>query len=197
MAKTTITTNIGSASISSTQTRTQEDERVVTITLPAGKSGTLSTRTDDDTGIVTVASGHGITDSDTVAVFWTGGVRYNVDVTATTSTTISIDVGDGANLPIATTAVVIAKQLPHVVAFVGDNLEMLAIGCRNRCSVEFFSVVPASLLHYDIPASEGRHWVKSTDTTNPLASDTVATVRVANGGTTETTLQIGLLLTTD
>jgi hypothetical protein len=197
MAKTTITTNIGSASISSTQTRTQEDERVLTITLPAGKSGTLSTRTDDDTGIVAVASGHGITASDTVAVFWDGGVQYNVDVTATDGTTISIDLGDGDNLPIATTAVVIAKQLPHVAAFAGDSLEMLAIGCRNRCSIEFFSSVPASLLHYEIEAGEGRHWVKSTDTTNPLAGDAIATLRAANGGTSEVTLQIGLLLTTD
>jgi len=197
MAKTTITTNIGAVSISSSQTRTQEDERALTITLPAGKAGTVTTRTDNDTAILTVASGHGITDTDTVAVFWAGGYQRNVDVTATTATTISIDAGIGANLPIVTTAIVVSKQLPHVTAFVGDSLDLFAIGCRNRCSVEFFTSVPASLLAYDIVASEGRSWVKSTDTTNPLAGGTVATIRVANGETTETSLYMGLLLSTD
>lgn len=197
MARTTITTNVAGKSISSVIERTQEDARGVTIDLVTGKAGTLSTRTDADTGILTVASGHGITDTDTVAVFWEGGSRYNVDVTATTATTISIDVGSGTDLPVATTAVVVSKQSIHNIAIVGDSLEVLAIGSRQRVSVEFWSASPASLLRYDIPTSEGRHWVKTTDVTNPLAGDTVATVRVANGSTVTATLDIGILASTD
>lgn len=197
MARTTITTNVAGKSISSVIERTQEDARGVTIDLVTGKAGTLSTRTDADTGILTVASGHGITDTDTVAVFWEGGSRYNVDVTATTATTISIDVGSGTDLPVATTAVVVSKQSIHNIAIVGDSLEVFAVGSRQRVSVEFWSASPASLLRYDIPTSEGRHWVKSTDVTNPLAGDTVATVRVANGSTVSATLDIGILASTD
>jgi len=197
MARITKTANIGGSSISAVQERTQEDERVVTIELPAGKSGTLTTRTDDNTGVVTVASGHGITDTDTVAVFWDGGSRYGVDVTATGATTISIDVGSGTNLPAATTAVTVALQSSHAVAFAGDNLSVIAIGCIKRCSVEFLSSAPASLLRYDIAANEGRMWVSSTDETNPLASDTVATVAVSNGSTTAATLRIGIVASTD
>jgi len=197
MARITKTANIGGVSIASSQTRTQEDERVVTITLPAGKSGTLTTRTDNDTGVITVASGHGITDTDTVGVYWDGGSRYGVDVTATSSTTISIDAGSGTNLPTASTAVTVALQSSHAVAFAGDSLEVIAIGCPRRCSVEFLNSSPTSLLRYDIPTSEGRLWVKTTDVTNPLASGTVATVKASNGSTTEATLQIGLLVSTD
>lgn len=118
-------------------------------------------------------------------------------MTATTATTISIDVGSGTDLPVATTEVVVSKQSVHKIAIVGDSLEVLAIGSRQRVSVEFWSASPASLLRYDIPASEGRHWVKTTDVTNPLAGDTVATVRVANGSTVTATLDIGILASTD
>ena len=37
------------------------------------RRGRSTTRTDNDTGIVTVASGHGIMDTDTVDVYWDGG----------------------------------------------------------------------------------------------------------------------------
>ena len=197
MARTTITTNVAGSSISSVFERTQEDSRGISISIDAGKSGTLSTRTDNDTGVVTVASGHGIVDTDTVAVFWDGGSRYNVDVTATTSTTISIDVGTGTNLPVATTAVVISKQSIHNVAITGDRLEVFAVGSRVRSSVEFWSSAPTSLLRYDIATGEGRAWVKTTDVTNPLAGVTVATVRVANGSTTASTVELGILASTD
>ncbi len=84
------------------------------VALSAAIAGTLSTRTDNDTGVVTVAAGHGITAADTVIVTWVDtGVRYyryNVDVTATGSTTISIDAGAGTNLPLATAAVTIVIQ---------------------------------------------------------------------------------------
>lgn len=67
--------------------------------VPAAIPGVLTTRTDDNTGVVTVDAGHGVLDTDTVSVFWPGGARYNVDVTAVAATTISIDLGSGDNLP--------------------------------------------------------------------------------------------------
>ena len=89
----------GGISVQESVTRSGDSTVAAQIALPAGKSGTLTTRTDDNTGVVTVASGHGITDSDTVDVYWSTGRRYGVDVTATDSTTISIDLGAGDNLP--------------------------------------------------------------------------------------------------
>lgn len=83
-------------------------------TLAAGKAATLTTRTDNDTGILTVASGHGILDTDYVCFSWvdatTGDLqcRFRLDVTAVTSTTISIDAGTGVNLPTANTVGVVS-----------------------------------------------------------------------------------------
>jgi len=190
-------TVVAGVAVSSIITRLDELETAFQNTMAPGRAGTLSTRTDDNTGIVTVASGHGITDADKVSVFWNGGYRYNVTVTATTSTTISIDLGAGANLPIATTVVVVGKEVEHALAIDGDQLVVLAIGCENRASIHFRDGSDASLLPYDLQASEGRLWVAGMGFTNPLASDTVANIVIANGGVTAKPLVIGLLSTTD
>ncbi len=60
----------------------------------------LTTRTDADTGILTVATGHGVTTNDTLDVFWSAGRIHGMTVTGTTSTTISIDGGSGDDLPV-------------------------------------------------------------------------------------------------
>ena len=94
--------------------KTAENVKGASKALAAAIIGTLSTRTDNDTGVLTVPTGHGITASDTVVVSWlAAGVRtyrYNVDVTGVTSTTISIDLGAGTNLPSSSTAVTIVIQ---------------------------------------------------------------------------------------
>jgi hypothetical protein len=191
-----IRTRVAGVNIDATIRRTDELEQAFRATMSAGRVGTLSTRTDDNTGILTVASGHGITDADTVAVFWEGGSRYGVDVTATTSTTISIDLGAGANLPIATTPIVVAKESEHVLAIIGNDIAVIAAGCDNRASLNFRDSGDASLLRYDMATKEGRVWFASSDVTNPLAGDTVANIVIANGGTTEAELRIGMLLNT-
>lgn len=124
-------------SINQSKIRTGDDLIDLQVTLPAGKSGTLTTRTDDNTGIVTVASGHGITDSDTVDVYWAAGRRYGVDVTATDATTISIDLGAGDNLPTASTAVVIVKQVVVNKAIDGDNVEIIGLLAELAASTGF------------------------------------------------------------
>jgi hypothetical protein len=124
-------------SINQSKIRTGDDLIDLQVTLPAGKSGTLTTRTDDNTGIVTVASGHGITDSDTVDVYWAAGRRYGVDVTATDATTISIDLGAGDNLPTASTAVVICKQVVVNKAIDGDNVEIIGLLAELAASTGF------------------------------------------------------------
>ena len=124
-------------SINQSKIRTGDDLIDLQITLPAGKSGTLTTRTDDNTGIVTVASGHGITGSDTVDVYWAAGRRYGVDVTATDATTISIDLGAGDNLPAASTAVVIVKQVVVNKAIDGDAVEIIGLLAELAASTGF------------------------------------------------------------
>lgn len=87
----------------------------VSATLSAALEGILSTRTDANTGVITLPTGHGITSADTVGIGWTisgsFSYRYGVDVTAAGSTTIGIDVGTGADLPPASTPVVVFKVI--------------------------------------------------------------------------------------
>jgi len=190
----TVRTQIAGRTVVQTITRTSNQGGVTLFSMPAGKSGTLNTRTDDNTGIVTVATGHGITTSDLVSVFWEGGSRYNMTVTATTGTTISIDVGSGTNLPVADTALVIAKQLSFPFPLVGNDILALSIKALNRCHVELLDGSSASLARYDMTASEGTDWQSGLGLTNPLAGDTVATIRVANGGTIDDSLEMALLV---
>lgn len=196
-ATVSLRTTIGGTNFISSVEKKDEVGTVFKEEIAAGKAGTLSTRTDANTGILTVASGHGITDADTVSVFWGGGYRYGMTVTATTATTISIDVGSGTDLPVATTAIVVGKEEEHAVAITGDSLSVFVIDCDNRVSVHFRDVSDASLLAYDILTNEGRLWVKDTGHPNPIAGDVVANIVIANGGTTEKTINIGFLASSD
>jgi len=62
--------------------------------------GQLATRTDNDTGIITMVGGNrGITDSETVDVYWSTGSRTGMTITLVAGADISIDGGAGDNLP--------------------------------------------------------------------------------------------------
>jgi hypothetical protein len=124
-------------SIAKSVVRSADDLITVEVDLPAGKSGTLTTRTDDNTGVLTVASGHGITASDTVDVYWSTGRRYGVDVTAVGATTIDIDLGSGDNLPAASTAIVVCKQVVVNKAIDGDNVKIIGLSAELAASTGF------------------------------------------------------------
>ena len=124
-------------SINQSKIRSGDDLIDLEVTLPAGKSGTLTTRTDDNTGVVTVASGHGITASDTVDVYWATGRRYGVDVTTAGATTLDIDLGSGDNLPAQSTAVVVVKQVVVNKAIDGDNVEIIGFLAELAASTGF------------------------------------------------------------
>jgi hypothetical protein len=196
-ASSTRTTTIAGVTITTVVNRSEEEASRLSLDMPAGIAGTITTRTDADTGVLTVSSGHGITTSDIVSVFWADGTAHNFTVSATTSTTITIDAGDGDDLPVVTTAIVVSKQQPFDLLLDGDSLVMMVIKCANRAMVDFRSSAPASLLQYIMAANEGRDWASGLDITNPLAGDTVATVHVANGATTAASVEIGLLKTAD
>jgi hypothetical protein len=194
----------GIVSGSVSTTITHEENRTREITLPAAKSGTLSTRTDDNTGVLTVASGHGITDADTVDVYWAGGVRYGMDVTATTSTTISVNLGDGDNLPSQSTAITVATQVVESFAIEDQSAVQffavhLDIGASGKASVDFwYDGDPVTQLDA-VQDSNGRDtqanvFDVANGDTNPFGSTQVDQVRASNGTTTAGTLKIVVLL---
>lgn len=97
------------------------------VTVPIGYAGTLTTRTDANTGTITLAGGHAIASSDNVDIYWSGGVQYDVTVGTVTVNSMPFDLGIGDDLPLAATAVVVAKRVQVNADLDGDNLKLLAI----------------------------------------------------------------------
>jgi hypothetical protein len=162
--------------------RTDETVSASQVPLPQGRAGTLSTRTSDTVGVATVASGHGITTSDTVSVFWEGGYRYGVAVSAQTSTTISLGTaGAGDVLPIATTAIVVAKETEIAFVHDGDDISVFAAYSLGRLSLNVRDDADAAVFTKDITARESAGYISGFSGTSPFASESLGSIMVANG----------------
>lgn len=164
---------------------------IQTVDLPAGKAGSLTTRTDDDTGVVTVASGHGITASDFVDLYWSGGNRFGVDVTAVTDTTISINIGSGDNLPAQDTAVVITKQVTKVCNIDGDAVQLFGLFLRSTDSAAKGSadlqdsggnsIEQFDLTEVDTSVNGMQHAYQSAAAIALLTGNVITVVKASNG----------------
>jgi len=165
--------------------------------LAAAKSGTLSTRTDDNTGILTLGAGHGISAGDVVDVYWTGGMRYGMDVTADDATTITVDLGAGDVLPAQDSAVIACKVTTINSDWDGDDLSMIAVHSTKRASIDFLDSGGASIDQQELTANEPWIWVKDQGIANPLTGNAVDDIRVSTAETSATTaIKIGGLLDT-
>lgn len=91
----------------SRNTVTADGALVKSVTLAAAKIGQLTTRTDSNTGILTMASGHGITTAARLDLYWTGGSRRGITVGTVSGDSVPISGGAGYVLPTAATAVFI------------------------------------------------------------------------------------------
>lgn len=182
-----IVLSLGGITIQKSIIRSGDHPNPYEITLPAGIAGQLTTRTDADTGIITVAA-HSIVDSDTVDVFWAGGRRYGVDVTAHTGTTISIDLGAGDDLPIATTAVVIVKQIQINAAIDGDKVQVLGMAMEfadpNEASkghITFKDGGGATIANLDLSANTPSVYDVAGGQTNPFTGNPITAAYASNG----------------
>jgi hypothetical protein len=184
---------LGLKAIDSVIVREDETQASSDVSLPAAVSGTLTTRTSDSVGVVTVAS-HSITTSDKVAVFWSGGYRYNVAVSATSGTTISIGSGgSGDNLPAASTALTVCKETTLSFSHVGNDIKGMVVHSPQRMSMNVRDTVPASQVAADVPANEGWFWISNATGTSPFAGDTLQDIILANADTTAQTATVLLL----
>lgn len=161
------------------------------INVPAALAGTLTTRTDNDTGILTVASGHGITDADTVDLYDENGalIRKDVDVTATTATTISIDAGTGDNLPAEDEIVNVAKQVALSPNIDGDAIQILGIvlevpGATTEGRILFEDAAGDDIADLELTANNGLIYHVAAGATNPFTGDPITAAKVTNGNTT-------------
>lgn len=192
------------SSISKALVRTTDGVDAREIALPPGLAGTLSTRTDNDTGVLTVATGHGVTTSNTVDVFWAGGRRYGVTVTATTATTISIDVGSGDNLPVVTTAIVVAPQVQINATIDGDAASIIGLSLEyaNPSSTavghaDFQDVSNATVTQQNLVANSPKSWDIAGGDTNAFTGNVIQRVMAANGSATDGIATLKIIWGTD
>ena len=177
----------------------RQDEAVssIQIAMPAARAGTLTTRTNDTTGVVTVAEGHGITDEDTVAVFWDGGRRYAVAVSATTATTVSIGSGGaGAVLPAEDSVVTICKETTSNLVVDGDDIHIIAVYGPSRLSANIRKAAGVSVKALDIPAKESFAYISGFSASNPFATESLLDAVVAHDEAAARTAEILLLKNT-
>ena len=151
--------------------------------IAAGQSGTIN-----GSYVVTLASGHGILDTDTVGVYWDGGYRYGVDVTAVDTTTITLDntTGDGTALPVTGTVYIsIVTELD--LAFSGNAMAAFSLGGNIGL---FFTIEDGASVHAarETAASASYQWDSGNAETNPVAGDSVTKINVYNQSTTAGTI---------
>lgn len=163
-------------------------------TLPAGKAGVLTTRTDNNTGVIT-SNAHGFTDASTVSVTWTGGQRRCMTVSTYDTNTITIDGGDGDNLPAEESPLVFAADVKLNMAFDGDDAFALVVHSTQNCCVSFRTAV-AEVFSPPVDANYAYVWIYGMATNPFLGEDDNATVKVANGSTTAATFTVGVVYST-
>lgn len=166
-----------------------------TPSVSAALAGTLSTRTDNDTGILTVSTGHGLLTSDLAYVFWDGGSRRGMTITAVGATTVSVDGGTGDNLPIVATAITVMKPDEEVFNIVGSNAKTLTAYSPDAGYVIFSKSDDTVVLALKLAAGETYSWHDDSALANPvmidnpLAGNTIAKVLFAHSGITAVTME--------
>lgn len=157
----------------------------------AAIAGILTTRTDANTGIITVASGHGVLDTDTVDLYDEDGLllRKDVDVTAVTATTISIDAGTGDDLPAADEVVNVAKQQTLSCNIDGDAIQIIGLilevpGATSEGRALFEDAANDDIADLTLVANNSQIYHVAGGVTNPFTGDPITRAKVTNGNTT-------------
>ncbi len=188
----TVSGDIGGVGVNSSFSRTATGQISHDVTLNPAKTGTLTTRTSDTAGIATLEAGHGIIVSDVVDVYWTGGRRYNVNVTAVNVNDVTFSGGTGDTLPAQSTALTMAKQQTIDTDFVGNLLVAIGALCAARAHVKFYESLTLKLA-VDVTANELWFWVNGGTAANPLAGANVTHIVASQAGAVAASLKVGAL----
>jgi hypothetical protein len=187
----------GSIQISRSSVRTADGLNGRDPILPVGQAGALTTRVDNDEGTITAASaGHGIETADVVDVYWDGGVQYGCVVGTVAGTAIPITGGDGDNLPVEATAVVVTKQVQVNATIDGDNLVILGIVAQYTAAnspavahVDMQDATDAQIVAVKLQANEPQFYdIAGGTASNIFTGDPIKKVMASNGSATEPAL---------
>lgn len=167
----------------------------VDLALPIAQAGTLTTRTDADTGVITMDSvSHGYTTSDFLAVFWTDadgveGYRINMDITAVAGALVTVDLGFGDDLPIATTEVAVGLMTVRTIDIDGTANGLAGVvissGKRGCAALQAAGTMAGTdLLAHLTTGSPTYDWLGGLDGTFGGPTADLVRFAAANGDTT-------------
>ena len=182
--------------------RTGDHPNPYEVELPPGTAGSLSTRTDDDTGIIT-AAGHALIVGDKVNVFWSGGKRYGMTVSAVAGNDVTVgtgagETGSGDVFPAASTTVVITKQVSINTQIDGDNIEIIGIMAQasdpastTKAHIDMQDSGGATIEALDLTANQPLVYDIAGGVANIFTGNPITVTKAANGSSSETlTLKI-------
>lgn len=185
----TIAGGVAGISLAGTLARTADGQIGHQPTLGAAVAGTLSAS-------VVTASGHSFQVGEPVTLFWAGGLRYGLEVSAVNGddVTIADDTwAGGAALPANGTAVWLAPDTVIDTDFDASLMTMLGAVCAARALVAFRLVGGTAILALDLAAGEPWLWATGSGVANPLGAQAVDRVTVAQSGTAATKIGVGIL----
>lgn len=152
-------------------------------TVTAGVAGTAG-----EGGVMTLSSGHGITDADTVAVIWATGYRHGCTVSSYDSASVTLTGGAGDTLP-TSGAVVVSKQIEIDLAFSGSQMKALSIGADIGLIATLEDAGGVELAK-QIAAGRAYQWDSDNGESNPVAEDSIILAHVYAQSATAGTAKI-------
>lgn len=153
------------------------------VSIPAAEAGSLSTRTDADTGVITAdESGHGITDSDLVDVYWTGGSRRGMTVSSVVGALISVDAGNGDDFPTQGTEVAVVIPTTLDLEVLGTNVAAIALYTEARGQFVFHDAGGEELFKR-LDDGAVYIWHEDEGLDNPITGDSIESVKVSHENT--------------
>lgn len=160
-----------------------DNEAKFSESIVAGDAGTAGAA-----GVMTLASGHGITDADTVAVIWADGYRYGCTVSSYDSTSVTLTGGAGDTLP-TSGAVVVSVEQEIDLAFAGAQLQALSMGGDIALIIVLEDAEGVELVK-QVDANAAYQWNAENGEANPVDGDSIIAAHVYAQSTTAGTATI-------
>lgn len=159
--------------------------------IPVAQPGILTTRTDLDTGSLTMDSAsHGIATGNKIDLYWTNadgtiGSRRGMTVGAVAGVVVPIDLGLGADLPVAATVIQAAVVQAFDVTITGDDAIAILGACdAARCTIVLMSAGgTVEQLAIVLPAVKVYEWLATSGQPNPIVGDVIDKLHMTHNDT--------------
>jgi hypothetical protein len=161
------------------------------IPLAGGQAVTSWVKTDADTAECVLSDDHGYS-SGKFDVFWTGGMRYDVDGTVTVNA-LALDSGSGDDFPAsASEDVVVCPHQQINTAIDGDEIQLLVINSTTRAHLHFEDSGGSTVKDLELSSDSPFTWsTSSSDNDNsPLTGNPITVCYASCGATTAGVLDI-------